>query len=107
MVDDDLVIGQKRRSGDPAVALAEEAVRMQRDTLAELRRQAAARIAEDAAARQAANKQADDKKTPLPGEPKASQDATASGTEKKGDAPPPDDPARRNPDTKARIDVEA
>lgn len=102
MVDDDLVIGQKRRSGDPAVVLAEEAVRMQRDTLAELRRQAAARIAEKQAA-----KQEDDKKTPLPGEPKDSQDADASGTEKKGDAPPPDDPARRNPDTKSKLDIEA
>ena len=107
MEEDDLLIGKKRRSGDPAVLLAEEAVRIQREILVELRRKAAARIAEDEAAKKAENKKADDKKTPLPGEPKDAKDVTASGTGKKGDATPPEAPVQRNPDTKSTLDVEA
>ena len=110
MTEDDLLIGQKRRSGDPAVALAEEAVRMQRETLAELRRKAAERIAEEEAARKAANRKADDKNTPPAGEPKDTTDTkgtTASGTGAKGDIAAPEDPGRRNPDTKSKVDVEA
>lgn len=100
MDEDELRIGKKRRSSNPAIALAEEAVRMQHEMVIELRRKAAARIAKDQAA-----KQASDKEKPLPDERK---NAVANGTETgKRDAPSPERTVPRNPDTSSKLDIEA
>ena len=98
MDEDELRVGKKRRSSNPAIALAEEAVRMQHEMVIELRRKAAARIAKDSAAKQAA-----DKETPLPGERK---DAAGAQTTKR-DAPLPERMVPRNPDTNSKLDIEA
>ena len=100
MDEDELRIGKKRRSSDPAVALAEEAVRIQREVVVELRRKAATRIAKDEAAKKAAEKET----PPLPGEQK--KDA-AAGTERKRETTPPERMVPRNPDTSTKLDIEA
>lgn len=99
MDEDELRIGKKRRSSNPAIALAEEAVRMQHEVVAELRRKAATRIAEDAAAKKATDKD----KTTQAGDQK---DATAA-TGDKGKSPSPERMVPRISNPHSTLDIEA
>ena len=98
MDEDELRIGKKRRSTNPAIALAEEAVRMQHEVVAELRRKAATRVAEN----EAAKKTTKDNETALPGDPKNAQAADAKRETK---SPERTVPKLANPTS--TVDIEA
>lgn len=74
MDEDELRVGKKRRSTNPAIALAEEAVRMQHEVVAELRKKAASRIGKDEAAKKATT----DKQQILSGEQKNAETGSAA-----------------------------
>ena len=98
MDEEELRIGKKRRSSNPAIALAEEAVRMQHELVVELRKKAASRVGKDEATKKATT----DQHQALPGE----QKNAVTGPNGKKDTPSPERTVPRAAPT-STLDIEA